>query len=368
MTLPALLLLLALAVQDAGTAPPVRPVPSPAPPADATTAATSAASSADDPSASAPLAEDEVARVGGIAIPWSEFRRYVGTVFVRHPEGDEALRRQVVREVSHALAAELGLTVSDVDVARLSAEILERAAAASPDGKAPPEVAADLARPELRRSLADLALQRELVRHDDGLAPDAEVSDERVQAFVQATYDGAHVVEHPLDDPVAATYDGGQVGREALGEEVLELLPEKERAGVLTELIGIVLVQRKAAQLGVTFAPEVAVAELEDRAAYVASNPTAQGLTYDDVLDKVDHRTREELVASPAFIAQVLLRQMVDLRWDDDKVRELWTAERAQTHPGTQVDWEAERHAAWRVVRQRTYQQLFAECTIRRRF
>lgn len=314
-----------------------------------------------------PLTELEVARVGELAITWDEYHRYVGTVYDRLDEGEEALQQLLLDVIVGARAASLGLPDGDALVQAERDALLRRGLAAGAD---PEALAARLAEPALQPSLRLLATQKAVLRHERGLPDDAPVDDAELAAWTEQALLEADVVRLPLEDELAARFEHGVISRIELGRRVEPLLSPSDRSGVLTELLGILLVHRKAAQLGVTYDPQVAADELADRERYVLERMGDQGVSYDAVLERIDRRSREELVASPAFTAQVVLRQLVASSWDEQRARQWWQGEHARYAKrfGPDHVWEDVSHTVWREVRQRTYQQLFADGTIQRRF
>ncbi len=313
-----------------------------------------------------PLSPGELARVGDVVITEDEYLRYVGTVCARRPEGELAFRQILTARVVHAAAEEVRVSATDADVDDLIGRLDARARAATGGAQGLfDSVDADPA--EVRDSLRLLALQEKVVAAETGIE---HPGDELLQSWLEARLGDVDALASPLDDAVAARWPGGEVSRLELGRAVADLLPDDERSGILTELLGIVLIRAHAAAQGVALTPEALAGELELREALVHRSDATAGVSYAEIVRQTEGLSLEELVATPSFGAQVLLRLLVEARWTEDELRALFEAERAdyEERYGAGVSFEAALPGVWATVRRRTYRQLFADATIVRRF
>ena len=373
----------------------------PAPAAAASeTAAPTAAEAAADASTAAPasttatpgaatLTPEQVATIDGeLALTWADLDRYLGTVYARLPEGVDALQQLVAEAVIDAAAKEAGVTASDADVAALEARLEAQAREASGGAKGLQEsLGASVTPADLRAALRLQVLHERIVRHDQGQAADAPVDPALLKSWLDAHVPAADaLVEPPLTDALAATWPDGEVSKAQVGRRLRALLPPKEVSGVLTEMIGVLLVRREAARLGLQLTPAEATREVLERDATLKSKAGAGDVTYDQFVQTVQKRSLKELLESDQFGTEVLLRLIAERSWTEDSARAEWEAhpERFPPPAAPQVqltgaapatpaapeprDWEHMRSTVWRALRQESYAQLFKQSRIVRRF
>lgn len=333
------------------------------------------------------LGPGEVARVNAEVVLEADYLRYVGTVYAREPQGELALQQLLTERIVRAAAAAAGVEAGEAELADLRQRLAVRAAGAAgaaaatgaavptPDAGAPSLAEAlGVAEGELERALTLLCLQEQLVAAADALPAGSHPSDERLRTWLEAALAAAAPQPASLESPVACTYTCGEPGgctisRVELGLAVHRLLEPREASGVLTELIGILLIRARAQAAGLALTPEAAAEELTQREALVASNGTP-GLTYEDVVQQMYQLSLEELVATPRFGAEVLLRELVEAQTSREQLEELFEHELValQTRFGADVTLERAAPTLWKRLRERTYQRFFAESTIVRRF
>jgi hypothetical protein len=208
------------------------------------------------------------------------------------------------------------------------------------------------------------------VRSTQDLAPDAPVAPQQLKLWLDGRMSTANVQPAPLEDALAATFDAGSVTKAQVGARLRTVLKTQDVSGVLTEMIGVLLVRRKANALGIDLTPAAATQEILDRDAALRARAGVGDVTYRQYLETVQHRTLEELLRSDKFSTEVLIRLIVERDWTEDSAKAFWERNReafAKT-VGDDATWEAARAAVWRELRQRTYRRLFEESTIVRRF
>lgn len=313
---------------------------------------------------SPPLGPGEVARVGDESLGVELFHRYLAMVHARLPEGERATQQLLLEALVETRAAELGVDVDEAAVDALARDIEARAREA---GAPEAEVAAQLE--AMRPALRLAALQKAVVAAEEGLAVE-RVSDGQQAAWLAAALEAAAPEEQPLTDALALRFSGGELTRVAVGRRLAETLPPREVSGVLTELIGLRAIEHRAEALGLEFTAEEAARELAEREALVASHPSTAGVSYEEYLSQVHKRSPGELVASPKFKGEVLLRLMVEQEWTDERLRGLFEEERPafEARYGEGVTFAAARPGVLKEARQRTYRQLLEDSRIKRRF
>jgi len=359
-----------------------KPDPAAAPSAQTTPAAAPATNG------SATLTPEQVATIDGeLALTWSDLDRYLGTVYARLPEGVDALQQLVAETVIDTAATAAGVSASDADVAALEARLEAQAREASGGSKGLQEsLGASVTLADLRAALRLQVLHERIVRHDQGLAADAPVDPALLKSWLDAHLPGDQLVEPPLTDALAASWPDGQVTKAQVGKRLRALLPAKEISGVLTEMLGVLLVRREAARLGLQLTPAEATREVLDRDATLKSKAGAGDVTYDQFVQTVQKRSLKELLESEQFGAEVLLRMISERRWTEDTARAEWEAHPERFPPPAEPqveltgatpaapaaaeprDWEHLRGTVWRALRQDCYAQLFKQSRIVRRF
>ena len=359
-------------------------------------AAAAPAASTQDPAAepapattgAATLTPEQVATIDGeLPLTWADLDRYLGTVYARLPEGVDALQQLVAEAVIDSAATAAGVTVSDADIAALEARLEAKAREASGGAKGLQEsLGASVTPADLRAALRLQALHERIVRQDEGLADDAPPDPAQLKSWLDAHVPGDKLVEPPLTDALAATWPGGEITKAQVGKRLRSLLPPKEVSGVLTEMIGVLLVRREAARLGLQLTPAEATREVLDRDATLKSKAGAGDVSYDQFVQTVQKRSLKELLESEQFGAEVLLRMISERQWTEDSARAEWEAHPERFPPPAEPqvqltgatpaapaapeprDWEHMRGTVWRALRQDCYAQLFKQSRIVRRF
>ncbi len=341
----------------------------------ATSAASAAARDASQPpqdasaqAAAAALPPEAVARIDdALVIGAADLDRYLGTVYARLPEGDLVLHQLVTESLIEHDGTDVGGAVTDAEIEAARAELEQQAVAAgapSLSASLGDNVPAEL----LVRTLRLLVLNQRLVRSWKGLPPDAPVDAAQLQEWIDGRLSTANVQPAPLDDPLAATLEIGTITKAAVGARLRSVLRPDTISGVLTEMIGVLLVRRKADALGIDLTPAAATREILDRDAVLRSRAGVGDVTYTQYVETVQKRSLAELLQSDKFSTEVLLRLIVERDWTEESARKHWESDRAGYATLGDGDWESVRAGVWRDLRQRAYRQLFEESRIVRRF
>ncbi|MDG2150080.1 MAG: hypothetical protein P8N09_11215 [Planctomycetota bacterium] len=313
-----------------------------------------------------PLSPGTVARVGDIPISEAEYFRYLGTVYAREPEGKIATTQELTERVLMAAAAATQVEVDESDVQDL-AERLDARARTESGGSIGLVESLGAEESELRHSLGLLALQEKIIAVETGVS---HPSDQQLRAWMENALSGFELQPAPLHDAVATRWHDGEITRIQLGRRLYALLTPEDRAGVLTELIGILLIRAATERAGLELTAEALAEEIARRDALVRNRDETSGISYADMVKQMQNLTVEELISTPSFGAQVRLRLLVEQRWDETRLRSYFEDERASFEQrfGPDITFEAAQSALWREVRQLSYRQLFSECRIVRSF
>lgn len=234
--------------------------------------------------ADAPLPPDVVAIWDGGSLDEDRFARWLGETFSRVPDvGGPALEHLVQLQVVRNEAEKRGLAA---DPAAVEARIEAARAAVEEAGMDLDRVLREreLTPEAFRRLIADSLLHEAMVRQDLGLAPDAPVSPERLQAWSEERVAAVLESAPPPHGGWALDAPPYRVGLGELGRTILVTNPptrlrEWVKARVLLEAL-----PRWGAARGLTLSDRDLMDEIEWRRRRVAENPNYGGATYDALL------------------------------------------------------------------------------------
>ncbi len=312
------------------------------------------------------LEDGQVARIEDLVVTDLEYLRYVGTVYARQDEGEIAFQQVLIERIVFEAAERAGVSITEDDVTELALRLDARARAETGGASGLLE-SLDADEGVVRDSLAILALQEKVIAAESGVE---HPSDEQLRGWMDAALAEIHVLPAPLDDKIAARWPAGEMTRVELGRRIHRLLAPEDRGGVLTELLGVLLIRATAAQQGIELTPEAVAEEVQQRELLVSARDGNTGVSYANIVAQLDKLSLEELVATPRFGAEVLLRLMVEKQWTHEQLQALFEEEREffESRLGPDLSFEQALPSVWREVRQRSYRQLFAEGRIIRRF
>jgi hypothetical protein len=386
---PALAAILATSLACGGDEPAPSAVAPASGPSSGPSSAESSGTAPSGPAATGTLGPDDVASIDGeTTLGWADLDRYLGTVYARLPEGDDALQQLVTEAVIDAAAAAAGVTAADDEIAALEARLESQARQASGGQLGLQEsLGAGVTSQDLRAALRLQVLHEGIVRHEQGLPPGTPVDPTALKAWIDAHLPGSALEQPPLDDPLAARWPGGELSKAQVGRRLRSLLPPEDVSGVLTEMIGVILVRREAARLDISLTPAEATKEVLERNTLLQARAGSETLTYDQFVETVQKRSLREMLQSDQFAAEVLLRLITERAWTEGSARAEWEAHPERFPPPAEpaidvigaaatppvnaapepVDWEHVRMGVWRALRQDSYARLFRQSTIVRR-
>lgn len=355
--------------------------------------ASSTSASTEAPSSALSLAPEQVAVIDGeLALTFADLDRYLGTVYARMPEGEDALQQLLAEAVIDGAAAQAGVTATDAEIDALEAQLEARAREASGGKLGLQDSLGEGVTPaDLRVALRLQALNEGIVRHEQGLPPEAPLDPSQLKAWIDAHLPGDALETLPLDDVLAVRWPGGELSKVQVGRRLRSMLPPADVSGVLTEMIGVLLVRREATRLGLALTPAAATEEVLDREALLRTKAGIGTVHYDQFVETVQKRSLKELIASDQFGAEVLLRLIAQRHWTEESARAEWQAHPEKfpttSSPAAQAvgadgsplasapaaepipqDWEHMRPTVWRALRQDAYGRLFRQSRILRRF
>jgi len=259
-----------------------------------------------------------------------------------------------------------GLSASEAEVNAAIGELDASARAAGGGGLAE-AVTANVGSAELRDAIRLHVLQEHLVRTADQLAPDAPLSAERLQSWLDARVLEAALLEAPLDDARAATWAGGELAKADVGARLRAVLSKESLTGILTEMIGVQLVRRRAAELDIDLTPAEVTREVLLRDATLKEHAAGQQVSYTQYVQQVEHRSLAEHIQSDAFTTEVLVRLISERLYTEDKARAFWEQHR-DAYKERGPDWDSARLAVWKDIRGIIYKSLFTNSNIVRRY
>jgi hypothetical protein len=310
------------------------------------------------------LGPDEAAWIDNAqVITLADLDLYLATVEARKPPGQEALL-QVLQEAivdNEARKASISATEAEIDDALRE---LDKQA-----GGLAKALRADVDMAGLRNAVRLHVLQERLVRDARHMLPIETMTPDKLQSWMDDRVKEAALTEAPLEDPLAATWAGGTIGKAAVGAHLRAVLPKDDLAGVLTEMIGIQLVRRRADELGLQITPAEVTKEVLQRDEALKAHANGMAVNYKQYLDQVEHRSLQELLASDSFNTEVLMRLITERQWTEEQARAYWEKNApAYKARGLEGDWPSVRNAVWKDIRGAAYKDLFTKSTIVRRY
>ncbi len=328
-----------------------------------------AAAAQDAPPPAHALGPDEAAWIDDtVVITLRDLDTYLGTVYARLPEGQKALQQVLEEAIVRREAQAAGVAAGEDEVSA-ALGLLDAQARAAGGGSLTAVLTADVDMAQLREVVRLHVLQEKLVRAAEGLPAAMPAPNATLQAWMAARVAEAGLREAPLDDPRAAVWTGGRIDKEAVGARLRAVLAPDTLAGVLTEMIGVQVVRRHAAELELDLTPAEVTREVLQRDAALKTRAGDLVVNYSQFLDQIEHRTLQETIQSDKFSTEVLLRLVTEKLHGEDDARVFWEQHRAafdRLDAGS--TWERARLAVWKEVRQRTYKDLLAKSRIVRRY
>ena len=313
------------------------------------------------------LGPDEAAWIdNSLIITLADLDRYLATVYARKPEGQAALLQVLEEAIVRREAQAAGVTASEEEVTAAIKELDASARAAGGGGLAE-AVTANVGSAELRDAVRLHVLEERLVRAADQLAPDAPLSAERLQSWIDGKVQEAALQEAPLDDARAATWTGGELAKADVGARLRAVLSKETLTGILTEMIGVQLVRRRAAELDIDLTPAEVTREVLLRDAALKAHAPGQQVSYTQYVQQIEHRSLAEHIQSDAFTTEVLVRLISEKLYTEEKARDFWEQHR-DAYKERGPDWESARLAVWKDIRGIIYKSLFTNSNIVRRY
>jgi hypothetical protein len=315
------------------------------------------------------LGPDEAAWIdNSLIITLADLDLYLGTVYARKQEGQAALLQVLQEAIVRREAQAAGVSVSEEEVTAAIGK-LDASARASGGGGLADAVTADVGSDVLRDAVRLHVLEERLVRAADQLEPDAPLSAERLQSWLDAKVQDAALQEAPLDDARAATWAGGELAKVDVGTHLRAVLSKESLTGILTEMIGVQLVRRRAAELDIDLTPAEVTREVLLRDAALKAHAAGQQVSYTQYVQQIEHRSLAEHIQSDAFTTEVLVRLISERLYTEEKARSFWEQHKdAYKDNGQNGNWEDVRLAVWKDIRGIIYKQLFTNSNIVRRY
>lgn len=315
------------------------------------------------------LGPDEAAWIdNSIIITLGDLDRYLGTIYARKQEGQAALQQVLQEAIVRREAAAAGVSASEEEVSAAIGK-LDASARAAGGGGLEDAVMANVGSDQLRDAVRLHVLEERLVRVADQLAPDAPVSAERLKSWLDERVAKADMKEAPLDDAQAATWAGGELAKTDVGAHLRAVLPKETLTGVLTEMIAVQLVRRRAAELDIDLTPAEVTKEVLLADAELKAGSGNRQVSYAQAVQEIQHRSLQEHIQSDAFCTKVLLRLITEKLYTEEQAHSFWEQhkDRYKTN-GQSGNWEDVRPAVWKDIREVVGNSLFSNSNIVRRY
>ena len=315
------------------------------------------------------LGPDEAAWIDNtLVITLGDLDRYLATIYARKQEGQAALQQVLQEAIVRREAAAAGVSATEEEVTAAIGK-LDASARASGGGSLAESVMANVGTAELRDAVRLHVLEERLVRLADQLAPDAPVSAERLKSWLDERVGKADMKEAPLDDALAATWAGGDLSKADVGAHLRAVLPKETLTGVLTEMIAVQLVRRRAAELDIDLTPAEVTKEVLLADAELKAGSGNRDVSYAQAVQEIQHRSLQEHIQSDAFCTKVLLRLISEKLYTEAQARSFWEQHRDKyKQNGQSGNWEDVRLAVWKDIREVVGNSLFSNSNIVRRY
>ncbi len=273
-----------------------------------------------------PLPEGVIAAWDGSQLEVEVFERFLGAYAHYQGIGREALTHLLQVRLVEVEAERAGLRAAPSAVEARIEEARAQLEAADLD-------LADLLRrrelseAEFRKLIGDSILHEMLVRAQQGLGPDAEVSPEMLQAWSDARL--AELIEQSKSAPPGMALDVPpyRVSERELGEVLRRTLSENELRDHVEQLVLQMEMPRWAAEARAALTDDILQREIEWRRQRVRDNPAYGGLTYEEIL-KSRQSSVEAVLESDELRTVGYLRLLSEQVYGDDWFEQLSAAAR----------------------------------------
>lgn len=260
------------------------------------------------------LPQGVVARGGGFEVTDRQYHAYL-TASYRGDELFDSLLEQMVKEsVIRGEARKRKLTVSKEELERRLRDLDLRFKASSGGQSGLNEYMEEqeIDEEEFYRALNLSIVHEAMARADFGIGVNEEISVEKLNIWLKDRVGKTPVETNGAAPGVVAVINGDAVTEDVFGSRLFALIPRKKATSLLTEMIGIELIRRKAGEMDVTLEDKDLDREIGEREAVLQAKAGFSSITYEGYLKAARGQTVEQLKESDKFQGEVLLKKICE--------------------------------------------------------
>ena len=290
-----------------------------------------------------PASENASTVVGSVAgkpITEHEFALELAARYRDHELGRSLIEDFRSRLLVEKAARNLGVSVTSADLDAEYRAIDERVKKETQGKQSLDQVLAQkhTNRAEFQSYLRRLVTVRKIIRVEQKLGVDAEVSDDAVRDWLAARAKTATVVTDPsaLPPEVVMTVDEAHLSQAQFGAEILATLDLKDRARELNRTLNERVVASALTAQGLAMTEADLDAAIERERMRYAENPQTRNIAYAAILKQLG-TTIEKRKQDPNFRANVALRKITEALYTDQQLESYYAENQDRLGPTVRV-------------------------------
>ena len=276
-------------------------------------------------------ARDEMtaARYGGGTVTMSQLEKYIATRYAKEPVGKDALDYEIRERVLEQEALKRNIRIPDSElqaaIQKIDAGIREQTKHSLDD---------ELGLKGMERSTFEAIYRKQLacermVRADLAVPSGETVGAEQQELWLSEKVNGAKIVREKLPPGAFALVNGDPITPAQVGATIRLKLSRAEIRDALRNLIGVLLVEARAKEMGLEADTKDIDAAIDRRRERFANNPKMVGITFDQLL-QAKGLTIEDLKHDGGVRGEAILYKIGETAYPDEEVDRRYAAEKAE--------------------------------------
>jgi hypothetical protein len=274
----------------------------------------------------------ELAAVGtGLELTFEELDELLIWRYGRSPEGQGVLREFNKLLLLDALAAQEGIQITQADLNKSWKEFDEQVRVSGAADGLEDYLTQEGVTPQVFREYLRLGLLHErLTRKALGIADDAPLSGEQQTMWLEDVVRSRGFVEmpHPWSDGIVATCGDLSITRDAFITHLRGQLPQEEIQDACYELLLEKSIRQRLPDVSDEALDRAVYEEIARRRKATEADPKFQGTKYEQLLG-AQGLSIEALARDPSVRVASLAQIWIGRTYDDEDLREVYTAERS---------------------------------------
>ena len=269
------------------------------------------------------------ARYGGGTVTMSQLEKYIATRYAREPVGKDALDYEIRERVLEQEALKRNIRIPDSElqaaIQKIDAGIREQTKHSLDD---------ELGLKGMDRSTFEAIYRKQLacermVRADLAVPAGETVGAEQQELWLSEKVNGAKIVREKLPPGAFALVNGDPITPAQVGATIRLKLSRAEIRDALRNLIGVLLVEARAKEMGLEADAKDIDAAIDRRRERFANNPKMVGITFDQLL-QAKGLTIEDLKHDGGVRGEAILYKIGETAYPDEEVDKRYAAEKAK--------------------------------------